>query len=109
MEDVGIFYGHLVYIVAIWYILWPFGTYCGHLVYFVAIWNILWPFGIYCGHLVYIVDIWYILWPFGIHILWPLVYFPPLHQEKIGNPVQIKLVGGDGSFSGKKLRLRFSA
>jgi hypothetical protein len=26
MEDVGIFYGHLVYLVAIWYILWLFGT-----------------------------------------------------------------------------------
>jgi hypothetical protein len=25
MEDVGIFYGHLVYFMAIWYILWPFG------------------------------------------------------------------------------------
>jgi hypothetical protein len=26
MEDVGIFGGHLVYFVAIWYILWPFGN-----------------------------------------------------------------------------------
>jgi hypothetical protein len=25
MEDVGIFYGHLVYFVAIWCILWLFG------------------------------------------------------------------------------------
>jgi hypothetical protein len=24
MENVGIFYGHLKYITAIWYILWPF-------------------------------------------------------------------------------------
>jgi hypothetical protein len=31
MEDVGIFYGHLVYIVrAIWYILWPFCIVVGH-------------------------------------------------------------------------------
>jgi hypothetical protein len=30
----GLFYSHLVYIVAIWYILWPFG------IYFVAIWYI---------------------------------------------------------------------
>jgi hypothetical protein len=27
MEDVGIFYGQLVYIVAIWYILWIFGLF----------------------------------------------------------------------------------
>jgi hypothetical protein len=47
MEDFGIFYwqcrlfyGHLVYIVAIWYILWPFGI-------FTAIWYILWLFGIF--------------------------------------------------------------
>jgi hypothetical protein len=25
MENVGTFYGHLEYITAIWYILWPFG------------------------------------------------------------------------------------
>jgi hypothetical protein len=43
VEDVGIFYGHLVYFMAIWYILWPFGIFYGHLVYFVAIWYILWP------------------------------------------------------------------
>jgi hypothetical protein len=35
MEDVGIFYGHLVYITVILYILWPFGI-C-----------ILWPFRIW--------------------------------------------------------------
>jgi hypothetical protein len=34
MEDVGIFYGHLVYFTASWYILWTYGTICGHLVYF---------------------------------------------------------------------------
>jgi Na+/H+-dicarboxylate symporter len=27
MEDVGIFYGHLVYFVAIWCILWLFGMF----------------------------------------------------------------------------------
>jgi hypothetical protein len=47
MEDAGIFYGHLVYFVAIWYILWPLGIFCSHWVYFVAIWYILWPFGIF--------------------------------------------------------------
>jgi hypothetical protein len=26
MEDVGVFYGHLVYFKAIWYILWLFGN-----------------------------------------------------------------------------------
>jgi hypothetical protein len=30
----GIFYGHLVYFMAIWYILWPFGIFYGPLVYF---------------------------------------------------------------------------
>jgi hypothetical protein len=40
------FYSHLVY-------LWSFGIFCGHLVYFVVIWYILWSFGIFCGHLVY--------------------------------------------------------
>jgi hypothetical protein len=34
MENVGIFYGHLEYFNAIWYILWPFGIVCGHLIYF---------------------------------------------------------------------------
>jgi hypothetical protein len=48
MEDVGIFYGHLVYITVILYILWPFGI-C-----------ILWPFRICCGNLVYFMVIWYI-------------------------------------------------
>jgi hypothetical protein len=27
MEDVGIFYGHLVYFTVIWYILWYFGIF----------------------------------------------------------------------------------
>jgi hypothetical protein len=33
MEDVGIFCGHSVNFLAIWYILWRFGIFCGHLVY----------------------------------------------------------------------------
>jgi hypothetical protein len=32
MENVGIFYDHLVYYMAIWYNLWPFGIIYGHLV-----------------------------------------------------------------------------
>jgi hypothetical protein len=39
MEDVGIFYGQLVYFT-------PFGRFCGHLVYFKAIWNSFSRFGI---------------------------------------------------------------
>jgi hypothetical protein len=54
MEYVGILYGHLVYFMAIWYILWPFGILHGHLVYFMAIWYTLWLFGIFYGHLVYV-------------------------------------------------------
>jgi hypothetical protein len=34
MEDVGIFYGHLVHFTAFGYILWPFSIFFGHLVYF---------------------------------------------------------------------------
>jgi hypothetical protein len=34
MENLGIFYDHLVYITAIGNILWPFGILCGNLVYF---------------------------------------------------------------------------
>jgi hypothetical protein len=30
MRYVVILYGHLVYFVAIWYILCPFGIFCGH-------------------------------------------------------------------------------
>jgi hypothetical protein len=39
MENVGIFYGHLVYSASIWYI-------------FVAIWYILWSFGVFIPILV---------------------------------------------------------
>jgi hypothetical protein len=34
----GIFYGHLEYLMAIWYILWTFGIFNDHLVYFMDIW-----------------------------------------------------------------------
>jgi hypothetical protein len=37
MEKVGVFFIHLKYITAIWYILWPFGN-------LVAIWYIFPPF-----------------------------------------------------------------
>jgi hypothetical protein len=33
MENVGLFYDHLAYFTAIWYILRPFGTFYSHLVY----------------------------------------------------------------------------
>jgi hypothetical protein len=76
MEDVGIFYGHLVNSQVIWYFLWPFGIFYGHLVNSQVIWDIF-------------MAIWYILGPFGI--FFPvLVYFPcfgSLYQEKSGNPV----------------------
>jgi hypothetical protein len=45
MQDVGIFYGHLEYFIAIWNILWPFGKFYSHLVYFTDICDILGPFG----------------------------------------------------------------
>jgi hypothetical protein len=47
MENLGIFYDHLVYLTAIKNILWPFGTFCGHLVHFVAIWYIF-PILVFC-------------------------------------------------------------
>jgi hypothetical protein len=34
MEDVGIFYGDLLYFSAIWYVLLPFVIFVGDLVYF---------------------------------------------------------------------------
>jgi hypothetical protein len=34
MENVVIFYDHLVFFTAIWHNVWPFGIVCGHLVYF---------------------------------------------------------------------------
>jgi hypothetical protein len=43
----------LVYFMAIWYILWPFGIFYSTLVYVTANWYILWPIGIFYGNLVY--------------------------------------------------------
>jgi hypothetical protein len=40
MVNVGIFYDHLEYCMAIWYNLWPFGIVCGHLLFF-PIWIVL--------------------------------------------------------------------
>jgi hypothetical protein len=37
----GIFYGYLVYCMAIWYILWQFGIFCGHLVYPPQFWYVV--------------------------------------------------------------------
>jgi hypothetical protein len=34
MEDVGIYYRHLVHLIAVWCMLWLFGTFYGYLVYF---------------------------------------------------------------------------
>jgi hypothetical protein len=41
MENAGIFYGHLEYFTAIWYIVWSFGN-------VVVIWYIFPRFGILC-------------------------------------------------------------
>jgi hypothetical protein len=41
MVNVGIFYDHLEYFMAICYNLWPFGIACGHLFYFFPIWYVL--------------------------------------------------------------------
>jgi hypothetical protein len=60
----------LLYFMAIWSTLRPFGIHCGHLVYFVVIWHILWLFGIFCGYLVYFSS-------FGM-----------LYQEKSGNTAE---------------------
>jgi hypothetical protein len=43
---------HLVYYMAIWYIIWPFGILYGHLVYYMAIWYIWCSFGIFYPHVV---------------------------------------------------------
>jgi hypothetical protein len=40
VEDVGIFYDHLVYFVKIWYIWRNFCTFDGYLEYFMVIWYI---------------------------------------------------------------------
>jgi hypothetical protein len=59
MEDVGVFYGHLVYIFYGHFIY----IFYGHLVH------------AFCGNLVYVVVIWYIFLLFGL-----------LYREKSGNP-----------------------
>jgi hypothetical protein len=41
MEDVGIFYGHLVYSTAIWSILRPFGIFYCYLEYFSLFWYVV--------------------------------------------------------------------
>jgi hypothetical protein len=41
MEDVVIFYGHLVYFTDIWYILWTFGIFCVNLVVFFPFWYVV--------------------------------------------------------------------
>jgi hypothetical protein len=40
-DDVGIFYGHLVYFAAIWYTLCTFGIFSGYWVYFPPFWYIV--------------------------------------------------------------------
>jgi hypothetical protein len=37
------------------------GIFCGHLVNFLNIWYILWPSGIFFGHLVYVTPFWYVV------------------------------------------------
>jgi hypothetical protein len=103
MEDVSIFYGHLVNLcTAYWYILLPFSIFYCHLVYIIAIWYIILSFGLFMyGLLVYLISIWYILFPFGIfyfhlvyfiaiwYIFGHLVYlsrFGVFYHEKSGNP-----------------------
>jgi hypothetical protein len=39
--DVGIFYDHLVYFTAVWYILWSFGIFYGYLVHLSLIWFVV--------------------------------------------------------------------
>jgi hypothetical protein len=38
MENLGIFYDHLVYLTSIGNIVWPFGIFCGHLECFSSFW-----------------------------------------------------------------------
>jgi hypothetical protein len=49
----------LVYFMAIWYILWPFGIFYGELVNFIAICSSLRTFGNFMAILVHFVVIWY--------------------------------------------------
>jgi hypothetical protein len=41
MENVSIFYDHLVYFTAIGNVLWPFGIFCDDLVYFSPFWYVV--------------------------------------------------------------------
>jgi hypothetical protein len=41
MKKVGVVYGLLEYLTAIWYILWPFGNSVANLVYFSQFWYIV--------------------------------------------------------------------
>jgi hypothetical protein len=41
MEEVGIFYIHLVYFTIFCYILWTFGIVCDNLVYFPPFWCVI--------------------------------------------------------------------
>jgi hypothetical protein len=45
MEDVGLFYSHLVFFTVIWSILQSFGLFYNYLVYFTVIWYIFTRFG----------------------------------------------------------------
>jgi hypothetical protein len=76
MEDVGIFYGHLVSFMDIWSILWTFGL------------HILWTFGLIYGHLVYFMGIWSILLTYCIFCgnLVQFSRFGMMYQEESGNP-----------------------
>jgi hypothetical protein len=58
LEDVGIFYDHLVY-------------FNDTLVYFVTIWSILWSFGIFHNYLEYFFTFWYVV-PRKIWQPWPI-------------------------------------
>jgi hypothetical protein len=59
----------LVFFMAIWFIVWPFGLLNGHLVYSMAIWS-------FYSHLVYFIVIWYIF---------------PCTKKKSGNPAPVAL------------------
>jgi hypothetical protein len=41
MENIGLFYGHMVYFIAIWYIFWPFAILYGYLVYISPFWYVV--------------------------------------------------------------------
>jgi hypothetical protein len=77
LRTCGIFYGHLVYFMDIWSILWKFGL-------LKAIWYILWAFGLFYGYLVYFMDIWYILWKCGI--------FSPCTKKNLADPGSKSLI-----------------